>query len=195
MTSDSAPALLARLDAHVPHDDDESAAVRTMRAFVAGAADPFSRATLDGHVTASAVVLDGERRALLLFHAKLALWVQPGGHVEPSDPSLEHAALREAREESGLPDLVLEGAADDDALLLDVDVHPIPANAKRAEPAHHHHDVCFLVRTARADAAVIDPDESRALRWVTVAELDSLPLDRATRRRLRKAFSRPAWRP
>lgn len=182
-------ALLAHLAAHRPVDDDEARALATMREFVSGAALPFTRATLEGHVTASAVVLDGEARALLLFHAKLSIWVQPGGHVEPSDPSLAEAALREAREESGLTDLELERTRSGEALLLDVDVHPIPANAKRQEPAHFHHDACFLVRTREAQGAKVDPEESHALRWVTAGELDGLKLDAATRRRLKKAFA------
>jgi 8-oxo-dGTP pyrophosphatase MutT (NUDIX family) len=183
-----ARALLARLEVHAPHDADERRAVETMRAFVAATPEPFTRRTHAGHVTGSAVVLEPSGRALLLFHARLSLWVQPGGHVEDGE-SPDRAALREATEESGLDDLVLDAGPDGAPRLLDVDVHPIPASEKRGEPAHFHHDVCFLARTRRPEATRHDPDESRAFRWVDAAQAAALPLDTATRRRLAKAFA------
>jgi len=42
-----------------------------------------------GHLTASGFVLSPERDAvLLIFHKKLGIWVQPGGHIEDGDDSL-----------------------------------------------------------------------------------------------------------
>lgn len=188
-TTDRRTALLTRLAQHRTHDADEAAALLRMDTFVRASEQPFARTTAEGHVTGSAVVTAPDGRVLLLLHARLGLWVQPGGHVEGNEAP-DEAALREAREESGLADLQL---ALDDAgapLLLDVDVHPIPASAKRGEPAHHHHDACFLARTAAPDSARHDPEESRAMRWVDAAAAALLPLDTATRRRLAKVFAR-----
>lgn len=179
--------LLHRLGSHHPIDGDETRALGTMIRFVTGTAEPFTRRTLEGHVTGSAVVMEPSGRALLLFHARLGIWVQPGGHVEEGERP-DVAAHREATEESGLSDLVLTMDASGRPLILDVDVHPIPAHAGRGEPAHHHHDVCYLARTTRPAEARHDPNESRALRWVTSDETARLPLDPATRRRLEKAF-------
>jgi 8-oxo-dGTP pyrophosphatase MutT (NUDIX family) len=55
------------------------------------------------HLTASAVVVDapGEHVALV-WHLKGRFWVQPGGHLEASDTSLEAAVRREIAEETGL---------------------------------------------------------------------------------------------
>ena len=52
---------------------------------------------------ASAVVVDGAgERTCLVDHVKLGHWLQPGGHIEPGDASPAQAAVREAREETGL---------------------------------------------------------------------------------------------
>ena len=63
----------------------------------------LTRHAAPSHVTASGVVLspDGTRTCLVL-HRRMRLWVQPGGHLEPGDPSLPAAAAREVLEETGL---------------------------------------------------------------------------------------------
>jgi 8-oxo-dGTP pyrophosphatase MutT (NUDIX family) len=180
--------LLSLLDTHVASDASERDSIARVRSLIERVEAPTSRGTLEGHITGSAVVLDNLGRALLLFHARLGLWLQPGGHVEDGE-SPDEGAFREAREESGLPDLVLETNTDGTTLLLDVDVHPIPEHPKRGEPAHWHHDLCYVARTQQPEAIVIDPNESRDFRWIDAQELETTPVDGTTRRRLLKAFA------
>lgn len=95
-----------------------------------------------GHFTTSGfVVSDDADHLLLVFHAKLGRWLQPGGHIEPADSGIEAAARREVEEETGLSELILAGDG-----LFDVDVHQIPA--ARGEPGHEHHDLRFLFRAS-----------------------------------------------
>ena len=101
---------------------------------------PTSREQVRADFTASAFVVDeGCGRMCLVAHAKLGRLLQPGGHVEPTDLTLEAAALREAREETGL-ELELHPAA---PRPFDLDVHEIPA--RPGEPAHYHLDVRYLL--------------------------------------------------
>ncbi len=122
----------------------------------------FTRAHLSGHFTASAFVVsaDGER-ALLLHHAKLRRWLQPGGHAD-GDVDLARVALREAEEETGLGGLVVEPA------IFDLDRHGIPARA--AEPEHRHWDVRYVVRCTGDEAPSINW-ESKAFAWRRIDEL------------------------
>lgn len=176
--------VLAQLDAHRPEDADEAAGAARMRAFVASSPAPFSRSTGEGHVTASAMVMDPDGRLLLVHHRALGLWLQPGGHLDPGEEVLA-AALREAREETGLTDLEPVETRPGEALLLDVDVHHIPANPRKGEGAHAHHDLCFVLRTRMPESARVAADEAFGLRWVKSAPPEGC--DRATRRRLEKA--------
>lgn len=184
MTSD----WLARLAAHRPSTLEESRHAATIRDFILSTPRPYERSTLSGHVTGSAVVLDSKGRALLLHHARLGLWVQPGGHMDADETDPGITALREAVEETQLADLVLD-ANEGGPKILDVDVHLIPASNARLEPAHLHHDVCFLARTFHASQARFDPSESRAMAWVSSSQLGDFSLDAATLRRLKKAFA------
>jgi 8-oxo-dGTP pyrophosphatase MutT (NUDIX family) len=68
--------------------------------------DGMSKAGPPAHLTASVMVVDeAGTSTLLTLHKRARLWFQLGGHFEPGDASVWHAATREAREESGMPDI------------------------------------------------------------------------------------------
>lgn len=134
------PALLRLLQAHVAADAREEADRCAMLRLAHDLADPVSRDEPSAHFTASAFVIDEAGvQTCLVAHAKLGRLLQPGGHIEPTDDSLEAAAIREAREETAL-DVDLHPTA---PRPFDVDVHQIPD--RPGEPAHFHLDVRYLL--------------------------------------------------
>jgi 8-oxo-dGTP pyrophosphatase MutT (NUDIX family) len=132
--------LVQLLRLHVAADAREESDRCSMLRLALELADPLSRAEPSAHFTASAFVIDVAcERACLVTHVKLGRLLQPGGHVEPSDASLEAAALREAREETELT-LELHPTA---PRPFDLDVHRIPD--RPGEPGHFHLDVRYLL--------------------------------------------------
>ena len=168
---------------HVPTGPNETAAGEAIARLLDSADAPASRTTFDpGHLTASAVVRDTDRgKVLLIHHEKLDRWLQPGGHIESGDKSLEAAARREVLEETGLSDLINHG-------VIDLDIHGIPA--RRDEPAHLHHDIRYLfdVENPEAGVTAVAGDGALALRWVDLADLANLDTDESVARLIRKAL-------
>ncbi len=135
------------------------------------------------HLTASALVMSADgARVVLTKHAKAGLWLQTGGHCEADDATLAGAALREAREESGIADLRI------DPVPLLLSRHAVPFCGP-IQPAHHL-DVQFLA-IAPVDAAPVISDESDDLAWWPAddppepTDQDVRDLIAAARRRLR----------
>ncbi|MEX0827075.1 MAG: NUDIX hydrolase [Acidimicrobiia bacterium] len=164
--------LISLLTAYDPSDPDEQAYRVRMLDLAAVAHDPFRRTEYDpGHFTASGFVVhpDGDR-LLLIHHARLGIWVQPGGHVDPGDPSLLEAARREIVEETGIARLhpVTER-------LVDIDIHRFGSSGD--QPEHLHFDVRFAFV---ADGADLNPNtEVLEAVWVTREELAGLGVDRS----------------
>ena len=125
--------------------------------------DGVWRSCFPDHLTAGALVLSHDRQHVLLnLHRKARRWFHFGGHLEPGDPTLAAAALREATEESGLPGLVV------DAEPLHLSRHPVEFCDPRGTVSHL--DVRFLARPA-ADLTPVVSDESLAVRWFPVDDL------------------------
>ena len=153
--------LLQMLEDYLEVYPEDRVRVDHVRQFVRVHADCFERSCVEGHITGSAWILSADyRQVLLAHHRKLNRWLQPGGHAD-GDPDPERVARREAEEESGLTAFSsLPGHPG--ALLLDIDVHIIPARG--TEPAHLHHDFRYLL-IARSGQQLRLSEESTALRW------------------------------
>ncbi len=170
-------ALLRRHEARA-EAGHEAAMLAEYFPFIAAHPDCLWRTCLEGHLTASAWVVDATRtRTLLAHHRKLDRWLQLGGHVD-GEADLLTAALREVREESGLTRVRAVGAE-----VFDVDRHRIPA--RKTEPEHWHFDVRFLIE-ADADEPLVISEESNDLAWVSLAELARYSTEESLARMARK---------
>ena len=129
---------------------DERERLRRLQELVRDTADPrqlFHRKNFAGHITASGFVLSADKRCLALVrHQSLNRYLQPGGHVEESDQNVLAAARREIAEETGMESCEYLPFRADPLMPIDIDTHEIPANPKKNEPTHLHHDFRFVFR-------------------------------------------------
>jgi 8-oxo-dGTP pyrophosphatase MutT (NUDIX family) len=146
----------------------EVADLRRMRQLAQTAADPWSRSQLPLHFTGSALVVHPpSRRVLLRWHFKHDRWLQVGGHGDPGETDPLQIALREAREETGLSDLV---PWPDERLHHAVVCYVRPSGT---EPAHEHGDLRYFLATGHPDA-IAPENEQSPLRWLTVGQARAL---------------------
>lgn len=172
--------LLEELRSYRAVDAREAQHQRDILDLLSYGVEPFSREQfVPGHVTASCFIIDtGAKRLLLHHHRRLGRWLQMGGHIDAGE-SARAAALREGREESGLPDLELVRDG-----VIDIDIHPIPA--AKGEPDHTHFDVRYVARTMRPDSIMMTPGESNDLAWAALEQAETMMNEEASTRVIMK---------
>lgn len=129
-----------------------------------------SRHTFPMHVTVGALLVRGDE-VLLVDHRAYGILLQPGGHLEPDDVTLNDAALRELVEETGV---------DADAVLPTsqtpayIEYGQVPARPDKDEPAHYHLDFGFAFTTARAEVGPLQESEVTGAGWYPLPAAERL---------------------
>ena len=135
-----------------------------------------------------AIFVVRDHKILLIHHRKLNKWLPLGGHIE-LDEDPEVAALREAREESGL-DVELMGERPPTtepgtrALIAPrfLDIH-------RITDTHEHIGMIYWARPRNGSLALAH-EEHHDIRWCLASDLDDLqpPISGAVKWYCRKAI-------
>ena len=102
---------------------------------------------------------------LLRWHERMESWLQVGGHADPGEVDPYAIALREALEETGLPDVAPWPGPE--PAIVQVVIVPVPPG--RGEPAHQHADVRYALATDDPGAIVAET-AAAALAWLTIDE-------------------------
>ncbi len=160
-------AVVGRYVERYPHERER---LRPLLRLMRAGAAMTSRTAYPGHLTCSALVVDGAGRMLRIWHNVFGKWLQPGGHTEPSDTTLLDAAVRELAEETGI-------MVDASALLhsdpIDIDVHNVPPNRDRGEPRHHHFDVRYAFTLPAASRVTLQWGEVSGFYWAPLHDITS----------------------
>lgn len=145
--------------------------------------------SLKKHFTASAVIVH-DQKVLLVHHKKLNVWLYPGGHIEENETP-DETVVREVMEETGL---TVEIIGEKDKSLADAtaDVlvlhHPYALLCELVGD-HYHNDMVYLCRIKGDAQLKHNAEESNAIGFFGLNELDDIRLFPNFRAFLKKVLS------
>ena len=147
-----------------------------------------------------AIFVVHDEKILLIHHRKLDKWLPLGGHIE-LDEEPEQAALREAKEESGLDVELLGERPPTTSPGTRALIAPRFLDIHRINETHEHIGMIYWARPKAAAPpghqfpprdiiATLAKNEHHDIRWCSVAELDKLspPMSDAVKWYCRKAI-------
>lgn len=113
---------------------------------------------------------------LLRLHDKYNMWAGPGGHIDPNE-DFNEAALREAREETGL-EVELIDPKNYETVNTEKNWHLVPPMFVNRHHINEHHDHSALLFAATSTSREINPGEGEdpncEFVWVTADELERI---------------------
>jgi 8-oxo-dGTP pyrophosphatase MutT (NUDIX family) len=135
-----------------------------------------------------AIFVVHEGKILLIHHRQLNKWLPLGGHIE-LDEDPEQAALREAKEESGLEVELLGERPPTSSPGTRALIAPRFLDIHRIIPTHEHIGMMYWARPQNGQLTLA-AFEHHDIRWCSAEQLDSLqpPMDDAVKWYCRKTI-------
>lgn len=160
--------LRRALQQYMPCNEQEASDRTMMLRAIDTLQDPLSRENVFAHFSASGWIVNPDRsRVLMAWHNIYRTWAWTGGHAD-EEADLLSVALREAREETGVGEIIPVTPE-----IYSLEVLPVNAHVKRGRfvSAHLHLNVTYLLEADDAQPLRVKPDENSAVAW--------MPLDQA----------------
>lgn len=172
-----------KLYQYQPVNEQEIKDKELMIQFIEKNDDVLDRSNLAGHLTSSAIVVNQAMDKVLFAHHNIYQsygWV--GGHND-GDPDCLNVAIKEAKEETGIEDIV--PVSDD---ILGIDVIYVFHHIKNGSyvPDHLHLNVTYLLIASETETPTPREGENTSVRWFGLEEA----LNHITEDRMRPIYEK-----
>jgi len=132
--------------------------------------DILTRANEIAHMTSSGLILNESLDKILMIHHNIyKTWAWTGGHADGESDMLK-TAVKEAKEETGLENIVPFKKD-----LASIDILPVYGHVKRGQyvSAHLHLNTSYALIASELDLPIVNEEETSGVQWVPVDELSS----------------------
>ena len=159
--------LLNQIAAYIPYNEQEAADRELILHWIQDHDDAFTRQNKVAHITASAWVVNRDRRkVLLVYHNIYNSWSWLGGHAD-GEKDLLSVAVREVKEEAGISNVrpVSEEIFSLESLTVD-------GHMKKGKyvSSHLHFNLTYLLEADSEEAVSIKADENSGVAWFSPEE-------------------------
>lgn len=160
--------LKNNIEKFIPYNEQEEVDKKIMLNYIKDFDDVLTRQNEYGHFTSSAFVLNKDRSKILMaYHRIYNSWAWVGGHSD-GDNDLLYVAMKEAKEETGIKNVVPISKDIYSLELINVNGHE-----KRGKyvGSHVHLNVTYLLEADENEEIHIKEDESSGVRWIPINKI------------------------
>lgn len=151
-----------------PYNEQEEVEKRIMSNYLNDFDDTLTRQNEYGHFTSSAFVLNKQRtKILMIYHKIYNSWAWVGGHSD-GDSDLLYVAIKEAKEETGIKNVVPIFNN-----IYSIEIINVNGHEKKGKyvGSHVHLNVTYLLEADENEEIHIKQDENSGVKWVPINEI------------------------
>jgi ADP-ribose pyrophosphatase YjhB (NUDIX family) len=130
--------------------------------------DILTRENQIAHMTSSGLILNESLDKILMIHHNIyKTWAWTGGHAD-GDSDMLGVALKEAKEETGVMNIVSLTPE-----LASIDIIPVYGHVKRGKyvSSHLHLNTSYILIADEKEALVVNQEETSGVGWIEVSRL------------------------
>ena len=160
--------LKNNIENFIPYNEQEEVDKKIMLNYIKDFDDVLTRQNEYGHFTSSAFVLNKDRSKILMaYHRIYNSWAWVGGHSD-GDNDLLYVAMKEAKEETGIKNVVPISKDIYSLELINVNGHE-----KRGKyvGSHVHLNVTYLLEADENEEIHIKENENSGVRWIPINKI------------------------
>lgn len=160
--------LKNNIEKFVPYNEQEEVDKKIMLKYIKDFNDVLTRQNEYGHFTSSAFVLNKDRSKILMaYHRIYNSWAWVGGHSD-GDNDLLYVAMKEAKEETGIKNVIPISKDIYSLELINVNGHE-----KRGKyvGSHVHLNVTYLLEADENEKIHIKEDENSGVMWIPINKI------------------------
>ncbi len=161
--------LIAEIEEYTPWNQEEAGAKAQMLRFMKVNPDCLLRANTIAHMTASAWVVNPHRtKVVMAYHRIYDSWAWLGGHAD-GQADLLKVALKETKEECGLPQSCLKPVSQE---IFSLETLTVAGHFKHGEwvAPHLHFNLTYLIEAEEGRTLCHKEDENSSVRWFSLEE-------------------------
>jgi len=157
--------LKENLEEFEPYNEQEEVDKKIILDYINNFDDTLTRQNKYGHFTSSAFVLNKERtKILMVYHKIYNSWAWPGGHSD-GDSNLLNVAMKEAKEETGIKNVIPIFKNIYSIEIISVNGHE---KSEKYISSHVHLNVTYLLEADENEKIHIKEDENSGVKWVLI---------------------------
>lgn len=114
------------------------------------------------HITSSGFIMNKDLDKVLMVHHNIRnVWAWTGGHVD-GDPDFLRVAIKEAKEETGIREVIPRTEE-----IISIDILPVYGHMKKGRyvSSHLHLSVAYILITSEEENLVVNEAENSGVRW------------------------------
>ena len=157
--------LKENLEEFEPYNEQEEVDKKIILDYINNFDDTLTRQNKYGHFTSSAFVLNKERtKILMVYHKIYNSWAWPGGHSD-GDSNLLNVAMKEAKEETGIKNVIPIFKNIYSIEIISVNGHE---KSEKYISSHVHLNVTYLLEADENEKIHIKEDENSGVKWIPI---------------------------